>query len=118
MATRQEWAKRVQRWSDSDLTANEFAAELGINARTLSYWKWKLGKEERGETPKRARSRQRAPSPPSTTFVEVTPPASVWADASSSIEVVVDARYVVRVPDAFDPSTLARVLVAIEEARG
>jgi hypothetical protein len=35
---REEWAKRVERWADSGLTASEFAAELGINPRTLSYW--------------------------------------------------------------------------------
>jgi hypothetical protein len=46
---REEWAKRVQRWRDSGLTCAEFAAELGINPRTLTYWKWVLEKEARGE---------------------------------------------------------------------
>lgn len=114
MATREEWAKRAQRWNDSDLTASELAAEQGINARTLSYWKCKLGKEALGGEPKHENATARSLTP-STTFVEVTPPASVWAEASSSIEVV-DERYVVRVSDALDPSTLARVLTAIEEA--
>lgn len=117
MAKREEWANRVRRWTESDLTANEFAAELGINARTLTYWKWKLGKEARCEEPKRKKPSRRAASL-SPSFVEVTPPASVWAEARSSIEVVVDERYVVRVPDVFEPSTLARVLAAIEEVRG
>ena len=118
MATREEWAKRVQRWSDSDLTAKEFAAELGINARTLSYWKWKLGKEGRGEQPRtqRPRSERRDASLPATTFIEVTPPAPIWAEASSRIEVVVDERYVVRVPEMFEPSTLRLVLSTLAEA--
>jgi hypothetical protein len=47
--TREEWAKRVERWRDSELWAAEFAAGLGINARTLVYWKYILGKEARGE---------------------------------------------------------------------
>src|SRR5688572_27597837 len=42
---REEWAKRVERWCESGLTAAEFAAELGINARTLTYWKWVLGRK-------------------------------------------------------------------------
>src|SRR5260221_7307531 len=46
---REEWAKRVERWRDSGLTTAEFAAELGVNPRTLTYWKWLLGKEARGE---------------------------------------------------------------------
>jgi hypothetical protein len=46
---REEWAKRVERWRDSGLPCAEFAAELGINPRTLTYWKYILGKEARGE---------------------------------------------------------------------
>ncbi len=30
------WAKRVARWSDSGLSAKEFASETGLNANTLS----------------------------------------------------------------------------------
>jgi hypothetical protein len=41
--SRETWAKRVERWRDSGLTAAEFAAEVGVNPRTLSYWKWRLG---------------------------------------------------------------------------
>jgi hypothetical protein len=36
------WAKRVERWIDSGLTAKEFAAEAGLKPSTLSYWKWRL----------------------------------------------------------------------------
>jgi hypothetical protein len=42
-STREEWAKRVRRWKQSGLAAREFEAWTGINARTLSYWKWRLG---------------------------------------------------------------------------
>jgi transposase-like protein len=43
--TRELWSKRVERWKDSGLSAREFASEMGINAQTLSYWRWKLGKK-------------------------------------------------------------------------
>jgi transposase len=56
---REEWAKRVERWRDSGLKCAEFAAEVGINPRTLTYWKWVLGKEARGE--KRAWPSQKPP---------------------------------------------------------
>lgn len=75
MATGDKWTKRVQRWNESDLTANEFAAELGINAQTLSYWNRTLAKEAWGGGPKRSRTPRRDPSAPSATFVEVTPSA-------------------------------------------
>jgi hypothetical protein len=38
-----EWAKRVQRWADSGLTAKEFDAETALKTSTLSYWKRRLG---------------------------------------------------------------------------
>ena len=47
---RAEWAKRVERWRDSDLTTAEFAAEAGINPRTLTYWAWTLKREASGKT--------------------------------------------------------------------
>ncbi len=37
-SSRDEWAKRVERWVDSGLTAAEFGAEAGINPRTLTFW--------------------------------------------------------------------------------
>jgi hypothetical protein len=43
--SREEWAKRVERWGDSGLTAKEYAAELGIKAHTRSWWKWRLSSE-------------------------------------------------------------------------
>ena len=41
-ASRETWAKRVERWTDSGLTAKEYAAELGIKAHSLTWWKWRL----------------------------------------------------------------------------
>ncbi|WP_444547639.1 IS66 family insertion sequence element accessory protein TnpA [Sorangium atrum] len=48
---REEWRKRVERWRDSGLTAAEFAGELGINPRTLMYWKWLLARDDKASTP-------------------------------------------------------------------
>ena len=42
---RAEWQKRIERWRDSGLTAEQFAAELGINAGTLKFWKYRIGKD-------------------------------------------------------------------------
>jgi hypothetical protein len=112
--SREVWAKRVQRWQESDLTAAEFAAEIGINARTLSYWKWRLGKEAR-ETSRRSKRRQRSTrrgergASTRAKFVEVT---GVGPNAER-IELVVDAGVVVRVPDGFEAETLRRVLATM-----
>lgn len=116
--TREEWAKRVRRWQDSELTANEFAREVGINARTLTYWKWRLGKEERkklsggkgrgGGSSAPSLGRTRASRKP--TFVEVTPSQ---LGLGGPIEVVPRGGTVVRVPDGFRAETLRRVLHVI-----
>ena len=59
-----EWAKRVERWKDSGLTAKEFAAQCGLKASMLSYWQWKLraGYGSRGGTSKQTSKRQAASS--------------------------------------------------------
>ena len=43
-APRHEWAKRVERWKQSGLTAAAFAAREGLNAGTLFWWSSRLGR--------------------------------------------------------------------------
>ena len=115
--SREEWEKRVKRWKDSGLTAAEFSAELGINARTLTYWKWRLGKEAQpgvsrkpsgcSKSDKRKRRVRAKPK-----FVEVKP-----ALALPRLELVVGERWVVRVPDGFEVETLRRVVSALDAQR-
>ena len=125
---REVWTKRVERWSDSGLTAKEYAAETGLNANTLMHWKWRLGAE--------ARRRQRATRPivEAVQFVEVTPPAAVAKTpaipasvapppvaapviADESLEVILRDGLRIRVPVQFDPGALRRVVAALELAR-
>ena len=87
------------------MSAAEFALEIGVNARTLTYWKWKLGKPE----PLRAA--------PRADFVEVvaTAPSRIAGDASlDALEVVLVGGVVIRVPSRFDAETLRRVVAALE----
>jgi hypothetical protein len=121
---REEWAKRVERWRDSGLTCAEFAAELGVNARTLTYWKWVLGKEAKGEKRtwpgRKARGAQ-----PRAGRAAVTKPASAPAMLSGLIEVQTaprDGRFELelsggkrlRVPPSFDAAELRRLLAVLE----
>jgi hypothetical protein len=112
--SREEWAKRVERWGDSGLTAKEYAAEIGIKAHTLSWWKWRLS----SGAPAHGR-RRRARRAPTTgagatplTFVEMA-----TAVAPELLEIVLPSSVRIRVPSAFDGSTLARLLDVLE-ARG
>src|SRR5437773_11452585 len=80
--SRAEWIKRVERWPESKLSAEAFAAQLGIKAARLRYRDWKL-KQHRAE-PTEASHRQ-VPSPRTSSFVEVSPALPV---ERSSIEIV------------------------------
>jgi transposase-like protein len=52
---RDVWKPRVRRLRESDLTVAELAAELGVNPKTLTYWKWRLGMEAREGRQRRSR---------------------------------------------------------------
>lgn len=104
------WAERVRRWGKSGLTAREFAAQLGVNASTLAFWKYKLGKEQRGGTASGS-----ALSP--VQFVEVTgavPGGLSGAAIDERLEVVCAGGCVVRVPRSFDAETLRRLMAVLE----
>jgi hypothetical protein len=63
MAARDRWREHVEQWISSGLTAAEYGDRAGVNPRTLSYWKWRLGRESGGSTT----------STSVATFVEVYP---------------------------------------------
>jgi transposase len=108
--SREAWAKRVERWQDSGLTAKEYAAEAGINAHSLSWWKWRLssGATARGREPGRRRSTPSATTSP-LTFVEMT-----TAVAREPLEVVLPSSIRILVPPTFDAPTLGRLLDVLE----
>jgi transposase-like protein len=105
------WAKRVERWAESGLSSKEFAAEIGVNARTLVYWKYRFGREAEGTWP--AKSEPTSTTAP--TFVEVTD-GELERPLSPSLEVATGS-WVVRVPDGFSEATLVRVLDVLERRR-
>ena len=117
-STREEWAARVAQWKSSGRTAAEFASEVGVSARSLSWWKWQLESTTRSGSPKRARARQQPEliEKPTTisplTFVEMPP--AIEADR---LEVVLASSVRIRVRPGFDSATLERVLDVLEARR-
>lgn len=127
--TRADWAKRIERWKDSGLTAKEFASETGVSARSLVWWQWKLGSEKRSvpsvtsaptttDSPKQRTPRRRRRSQPtatattpSVTFVEVAP-----SSRSESLEVVLASGRHIRVPVGFDAPTFERLIAILERS--
>ena len=124
----QQRAKWVERWKDSGLTAKEFAAEAGLRASALYYWRAQLSAKENRCAEARAQSTQQprpsraappaepalASAPAAPQFVEL--PVAAVTQAPAMLELMLgDVR--VRVPSGFDEVTLTRVVRALGGAR-
>jgi hypothetical protein len=103
----EEWQKRLERWRESGLTAEQFASELGINAGTLKFWRYKVNKAIRETSHPRRPVKPAAPTTPA--FVEVRAASS---EARFEIDLANGRR--LRVPSAFDPSALERLIAVLE----
>jgi transposase-like protein len=112
---REEWAKRVERWKDSGLTAKEFATELGIKPRALMFWKWQLsrgaGHEAKESAPNEVAAPRRARRAKRLPLIELTAPA-----APSAFELDVGGGCRLMIPAKFDAASLRRLLVVLGRA--
>jgi hypothetical protein len=113
--SRDEWAKRVERWRDSGLTTAEFAAELGINPHSLTYWAWTLKRETDGKKrvwPKKSRKQvvTRKAAVSSAPFVEVKSHTS-----RAQFELEIRGRRL-HIPESFDAQQLRSLLEILETA--
>jgi hypothetical protein len=109
-STRDEWAKRVERWKDSGLTSREYAAEVGVNVNTLQHWGWKLKTEAaRPSSAPQKRPRAKTRVRKRVTFVEL----AAESPSASPFELVV-GKVVVRIPASFDAEALDRLLSVAE----
>ena len=109
--TSAEWAKRVERWQDSGLTAKEFAAELNVNAGTLAYWKYKLRRKSASSESADRPGIRKAES--AAGFLRVVPVVASGAESTNRFEVIISDRTVVRVPNDFDETVLIRLVRAL-----
>lgn len=100
----EEWRKRVERWRESGLSAEQFASEVGINAGTLRFWQSKLRKLARDDA---AAPKARAPQ---ASFVEVRSTST----ADHTFELELDRGRRLRVPASFDAGALVRLLDVLE----
>ena len=109
---RREWARRVQRWRRSGLTAGEFSESIGVKPGTLKYWAWRLGREARPANTDRTTTggcRRRTP----TAFVELL--SEGVADGRFELELTGGRR--LRIPVGFEPDALERLLAVVERGR-
>jgi hypothetical protein len=103
--SRDEWRKRVERWKDSGLTAEQYASELGLNAKTLQFWKYKLAKP----APSAQRVRRRPGVEATLPLIEVRPAS---ADRSA-FELELSGGKRLRIPVTFEVESLERLLAVL-----
>ncbi|MBN1610090.1 MAG: hypothetical protein JW940_25920 [Polyangiaceae bacterium] len=116
-SSRAVWARRVEAWQKSGLTAKAYAQRIRVNPRTLTYWKWELGRTARVES-----DHERSSTVPSSlechdggfSFVEVITGAAE-AVSAEPFELLLGGERRVRVPSRFDPQSL-RLLLSVLEA--
>lgn len=116
--SREAWARRVERWQRSGLSARRFAQREGVRAATLSWWRWRLATERPAVRSSRAgRSATRAIG--ATDFVELipTPAVAPTRGDTSDFEVELAAGYRVRFAKDFSNEALTRLLDALESRR-
>ena len=106
--TRDEWTKRVERWRDSGQTAMEFAAELGVNHKTLENWSYRL----RHPTKAKRGAEEKALSD-AADWIEITGASERAHETPFEIVVARDAA-TVRVPSRFDAAALRRLLCVLQ----
>jgi hypothetical protein len=101
MAARDQWRKHIEQWAASGLTAAQYGEKAGVNPRTLTYWKWRLGRERgEGASPKGAVA----------TLVEFRAPED------TRMELILSGGRRVRVPTSFDAPALRRLIDVLEGA--
>lgn len=116
--SREAWARRVERWKRSGLSARRFAEREGVRAATLSWWRWRLAAERPAiESSPRARPAARAIAP--TDFVELipTPELRPTREDTCGFEVELAVGYRVRFSKDFSDEALTRLLDALESRR-
>ena len=106
-----EWAKRVERWQRSGLSAAAYGAQEGISGDQLSWWKWHLGRK--AVAPRREVELDKVSFVPARVVERAAP-----ARPGGQLEVVLGNGRLVRVVGAVDPKLLADMIRAIESLGG
>jgi hypothetical protein len=100
MVARDQWREHIDQWMTSGLTAAQYGERAGVNPRTLTYWKWRLGRELRGEG-----------SPPKAAVAALV---EFRAPEDTCMELVLSDGRRVRVPTSFDATALRRLIDVLE----
>ena len=122
MASRTDWAKRVEEWKKSGLTAREFGDRTGTTPKKLYWWSWSLRRQGKTATGRGLVSRTREPK--ATGFLpvvlrgKVTSAApGVSGGAATRVEIGFGDGCVLRT-EPVNAKWVADLIAAVDGARG
>jgi len=111
---RARWAEVVDDLKRSGLPVSRYAAEHGLSARTLAWWRWALKAAPR--VPQRVRSdAQRAAPVVSFVPVELVPDRVTGPPVGADLWVLLAGNRRIEVGAGFDGETLGRLVLVLEE---
>ena len=108
--SRGEWQELIEQWHRSGQSVGAFCADRDLRTSTFSWWRWRLGSAQPSEV---------EPEPPvpvdGESWLRWTAPASMPAgEEGVSFELRWPDGLTLRVPQGFEPSSLARLLSVLE----
>lgn len=115
-ARQSEWLERVERWNNSGLGRDAFAARESVEPKRLRWWHWNLRRlgVPLADPPGRSPSLAQPTSAPSLASTFVRLDAIHAAEPSPPLEVLLSFGRIVRVPAGFDAATLVRLVGVLE----
>lgn len=117
-AQQTEWHERVERWINSGLGRDAFAARESVEPKRLRWWHWNLRRlgVPLADPPGRSPSRARPTSALSLASSFVRLDAIPAAVPAPGLELLFGLGRVIRVPVGFDAATLGRLIAVVEES--
>ena len=115
---RGRWADIVRDLKSSGLSVSRYAQAHGLSAKSLYWWRWKLGAQSHdggSAAPLESRRTTRVVLPPTQTFVPVRVLAgSAPARTDGALQVVLSSGRRIEIRSDFDGATLERVIRILE----
>lgn len=118
--SREFWAKLVKQCDRRGATVSGVAHEHGVRPRTLSWWRWRLGREDGEGHQGRAQKRHRRQAkqirvlPVEVADVQLPTPAADFPSDIEMLELQLSSGLVLRFREGTNPTYLAAVLQSLQ----
>ena len=100
------WRSHVEKWSASGLSQTEYCRQNQLSKGRFKYWKYKFYKDISDEK--------------SVEFIqiqseEIVPENEIKSEKTSFINLRIDSRFCLEIPDSFLPQTLEKIILVLSK---